>query len=89
MASVFWDARGKIFIEYLHKGETINDEYYANLSQRISDDIKKKCPDLPKKKVLFLPGNAQVLTSLMAMAKMKRWCLRLMLILRSSTALTI
>ncbi|XP_025160565.1 histone-lysine N-methyltransferase SETMAR-like [Harpegnathos saltator] len=28
MASVFWDARGIIFIDYLEKGQTINSEYY-------------------------------------------------------------
>ena len=31
MASVFWDTRGIIFIDYLQKGRTINGEYYANL----------------------------------------------------------
>jgi hypothetical protein len=28
MASVFWDARGILFIVYLEKGQTINSEYY-------------------------------------------------------------
>jgi hypothetical protein len=28
MASVFWDERGIIFIDYLKKGPTINSEYY-------------------------------------------------------------
>jgi hypothetical protein len=27
MASVFWDERGIIFIDYLEKGQTINSEY--------------------------------------------------------------
>ena len=31
MASVFWDAKGVAFIDYLQKGRTINGEYYANL----------------------------------------------------------
>ena len=30
-ASVFWDARGIIFTDYLEKGKTINGEYHANL----------------------------------------------------------
>src|SRR5436190_12976832 len=69
MASVFWDARGIIFIDYLQKGKTINGEYYANLLQRLSDEIKKKRPHLAKKKVLFHQDNAPVHTSVIAMAK--------------------
>ena len=53
MTSVFWDARGTIFIDYLQKGKTINGKYYANLLQRLSDKIKEKGPHLTKKKVLF------------------------------------
>jgi histone-lysine N-methyltransferase SETMAR len=69
MASVFWDARGIIFIDYLQKGKTINGEYYANLLQRLSDEIKKKRPHLAKKKILFHQDNAPVHTSVIAMAK--------------------
>ena len=36
------DARGIIFIDCLQKGKAINAEYYANLLQRLSDEIKKK-----------------------------------------------
>jgi hypothetical protein len=31
MASVFWDARGKIFIDYLEKYQIIKSEYYITL----------------------------------------------------------
>jgi hypothetical protein len=31
MASVFWDAVGILFIDYLEKGKTITREYYSNL----------------------------------------------------------
>jgi len=30
MASVFWNAEGILFIDYLEKGKTINGEYYSN-----------------------------------------------------------
>lgn len=69
MASVFWDACGIIVIDYLQKGKTINGVYYANLLQRLSDEIKKKRPYLRKKNVLFDQDNAPVHTSLIAMAK--------------------
>jgi hypothetical protein len=44
MASVFWDARGIIFIDYLEKGQTINSEYYIALLERLNDEIKKNGP---------------------------------------------
>ena len=69
MASVFWDVRGIILINYLKKGKTINVEYYANLLHRFSDEIKKKRPYLAIKKVLFHQDNAPVHTSVIAMAK--------------------
>lgn len=50
MASVFWDACGIIFIDYLQTGRTINGKYYANLLQHSSDEMKKKRPYLAKKK---------------------------------------
>ena len=31
MASVFWDAHGTFFIDYLEKGKTINSDYYMAL----------------------------------------------------------
>jgi hypothetical protein len=34
MTSVFWDARGIIFIDYLEKGQTINSEYDIALLER-------------------------------------------------------
>jgi hypothetical protein len=44
MSSVFWDARGIIFIDYLKKGQTINSEYRIALLERLNDEIKKKRP---------------------------------------------
>lgn len=58
MASVFWDAKGIIMIDYLQKGKTINKEYYMALLDRLSDEIKKKRPHLAKKKILFHQDNA-------------------------------
>ena len=42
MASVFWDARGILFIDCLEKGETVNNDYYMALLDRLSTEIKKK-----------------------------------------------
>ena len=69
MATVFWDARGVIHIDYLQKGRTINGEYYTNLLDRFNEDLKKKRPHLAKKKVLFHQDNARVHTCVVSMAK--------------------
>ena len=41
MASVFWDAHGILFIDYLEKGKTINSDYYMAFLDRLSGEIKK------------------------------------------------
>ena len=58
MASVFWDAHGILFIDYLEKGKTINSEYHMALLDRLSTEIKKKRPHMERKKVLFHQENA-------------------------------
>ena len=50
MASVFWDAEGILFIDYLERGKTINGEYYSNLLTRLDEKIREKRPGLQKKK---------------------------------------
>lgn len=69
MASVFWDAHGIIFIDYLQKGQTINSEYYIALLERLKVEIARKRPHLSKKKVLFHQDNAPCHTSVKTMAK--------------------
>ncbi|QQP31674.1 Putative mariner transposase [Caligus rogercresseyi] len=69
MATVFWNARGVIHIDYLQKGRTMNGEYYTSLLDRFNDDLKKKRPHLAKKKVLFHQDNARVNTCVVSMAK--------------------
>jgi hypothetical protein len=39
MASVFWDAEGILFIDYLQKGKTITGKYYSNLLTRLDKKI--------------------------------------------------
>ena len=58
MASLFWDAHGILFIDYLEKVETINNDYYMVLLGRASAEIKKKRPHMQKKRVLFDQNNA-------------------------------
>lgn len=71
MATVFWDARGVIHVDYLQKGRTINGVYYANLLQRLSEEIQRKRPHLVKKKILLHQDNAPVHTCAVAKAKIE------------------
>lgn len=70
MATVFWDARGIILIDYLEKGKTITGTYYASLLDQLIEKIKEKRPHMTKKKVLFLQDNAPSHTSAVATAKL-------------------
>jgi hypothetical protein len=54
MASVFWNAEGILFIDYLEKGKKITGEYYSNLSTRLDKKIREKRPSLQKKKKSFI-----------------------------------
>jgi histone-lysine N-methyltransferase SETMAR len=54
MASVFWDAEGILFIDYLEKGKTITGEYYSDLLTRLDKKIHEKRPGLQKKKSSFI-----------------------------------
>lgn len=69
MASVFWDAHGIIFIDYLQKGQTINSDYYIALLERLKGEITEKRPHMAKKKVLFHQDNAPCHKSIKTMAK--------------------
>jgi hypothetical protein len=44
-ASVLWDVRVIIIIDYLEKGQNINSEYYMALLEHLNDEIKKKRPN--------------------------------------------
>ena len=57
MATIFWDTRSIIDIDYLTSKQTINGDYYA-LLDRFNNILKKKRPHLAKKKVLFHQDNA-------------------------------
>ena len=50
MASVFWDAEGVLFLDYLEKGKTITGEYYSNILTRLDEKILEKRLGLQKKK---------------------------------------
>ena len=56
--SVFWDSHGILFIDYLEKGGSINNEYHMVLLVRLKQTIAKNRPHIEKRKVLFHQDNA-------------------------------
>lgn len=70
MASIFWDAQGIIFIDYLEKGKSINSEYYMTLLIKLKEEISVKRPGMAKKKILFHQDNAPSHRSIATMAKL-------------------
>lgn len=70
LATIFWDSKGIILIDYLEKGRTITGQYYANLLDRFDAEVKSKRPHLAKKKILFHHDNAPAHSSAIATAKL-------------------
>lgn len=70
MATVFWDGKGVILIDYLEKGKTITGKYYAALLDRFDTELKKNRPGLARKKVLFHHDNAPAHRAAVAKAKL-------------------
>ena len=58
LASLFWDAQGIFFIDYLEKGWTINSEYYLALLVCLKEEIAKQTATNEEEKMLFHQNNA-------------------------------
>ena len=69
-SSVFWDAHGVLFIDYLEKGKTINSEHYIGQLMRLKNEIGEKRLQMKKKKVLFHQDNAPCHKTLATMVKL-------------------
>ena len=66
MATVFWDAKGIIHVDYLETQKTITGAYYADLLHRLRASIKEKRRGLLSAGVLLLHDNASSHTSRLA-----------------------
>ena len=67
MATVFWDAKGVIMLDFLPKRSTITGVYYANLLDQLRTAIHEKCRGKLSKGVLLQQDNARVHTCKVAM----------------------
>uniref|UniRef100_A0A8D2LHA0 Mariner Mos1 transposase n=1 Tax=Varanus komodoensis TaxID=61221 RepID=A0A8D2LHA0_VARKO len=62
MATVFWDSKGILLIEYTKKGETINAASYATTLRNLREAIKEKRRGKLTAGVLLLHDNAPIHT---------------------------
>ena len=63
MATVFWDCELILFIKYLFKNTTINEDYYAALLTKVRQVVVEKKRSKHVKEILFLQDNAPVNTA--------------------------
>ena len=68
MATVFWDSKGIILIDYKPAGTSIKGEYYANIIKQLRVAIKEKRRGKLAAGVLLLHDNAPVHKSRVAQA---------------------
>ena len=72
MATVFWDAKGVIMLDFLPTRSTITGVYYANLSDQLRTAIREKRRDKLSKGILLQQDNARVHTCKVAMDAVER-----------------
>ena len=72
MATVFWDAKGVIMLDFLPKRSTITGVYYANLLDQLRTAIPEKRRGKLSKGVLLQQDNARVHTCKVAMDAVMR-----------------
>lgn len=68
MASIFWDAKGVLLLDFLESGKTITGVYYAQLLHQLRENIKTKRRGMLTKGVVFHHDNAPAHTSAVAMS---------------------
>ncbi|XP_071092643.1 histone-lysine N-methyltransferase SETMAR-like [Haliotis cracherodii] len=72
VATIFWDTKGVLLIDYLPCGQTITGEYYSDLLDRLRTAILAKRRGKITKGVLLQHENARVHTCRLAVAAVKR-----------------
>ena len=72
MATVFWDTKGVIMLDFLPKRSTITGVYYANLLDQLRTAIREKRRGKLSKGVLLQQDNARVPTCKVAMDAVQR-----------------
>ena len=72
MATVFWDAKGVIMLDFLPQKSTITGVYYSNLLDQLRTAIREKRRGKLSKGILLQQDNARVHTCKVAMDAVER-----------------
>ena len=59
MATVFWDFKGVLLVDFLHARRTVNVAYYCNLLEKVRAAYRSKRRGFPIRDVLLLHDNAR------------------------------
>jgi len=73
LASVLWDSKGVLMIDYLERGKTVTGVYYAELIQKLRSAIKEKWRGKLSDGALLHQNNVPVHTSAVAMATIREY----------------
>jgi histone-lysine N-methyltransferase SETMAR len=59
MATVFWDHKGVLFVDFLIQGDTVNADCYCDTLSRLREAVLQKRPGLLQRGVVLLHDNAR------------------------------
>ena len=68
MATIFWDCKGILLIDFKERNTSVNDAYYASVLHKLRDTVKEKRRGMLSRGVCLLHDNAPVHTAAVAKA---------------------
>lgn len=72
LASVFFDQRGLLHLDFLHERRTINAAYYCDILNEVRLAYRRKRRDLPMREVILLQDNARPHTAALTREKLEQ-----------------
>lgn len=72
LATVFFDQRGLLHLDFLHERRTINATYYCQILTEVRLAYRRKRRDLPMRKVILLHDNARPHTAALTVQKLEQ-----------------
>ena len=73
LATVFWDHKGILLIDFLEKGQTVNAAYYCEVLDRLRAAIKSKRPGVLTKGVFLIHDNARPHSARITQEQLKKF----------------